>query len=74
MVYESDSTRHPFSRATPSMMDKWIVQKAKLKKKFPSLTNSDLRYNEGKKSEMFENLRIKLSFSKEEWEKIIKNI
>jgi hypothetical protein len=63
-----------FSHATPSMMDIWIEQKAKLKKKFPSLTDSDLRYKEGKKNEMFENLRIKLEISVEDWKKVMKEI
>lgn len=74
MEYNSNKTNRFFSRATPSMMDKWNEQKAKLKKKFPSLTNNDLRYSEGKKSEMFENIRIKLDITVEDWKKIMEEI
>ncbi len=63
-----------FSPATPSMMDKWIEQKTKLKKKFPSLTDADLRYKEGKKSEMFETIRIKLEIGIKDWKKIMDEI
>ncbi len=74
MAYQPNKTPRPFSPSTPSMMDRWNDQKAKLKKKFPSLTNNDLLYKEGKKNEMFENLRIKLSISIEDWKKIMKEI
>lgn len=46
---------HHFARSTPSMKEIWDIQKAKLKKKYPSLTESDLRYEEGKKGAMWEN-------------------
>ncbi|MCX6168409.1 MAG: hypothetical protein NTX65_03650 [Ignavibacteriales bacterium] len=71
MESKSNKAARQFSPSTPSMMDRWIEQKAKLKKKFPNLTNNDLLYHEGKKNEMFENLRIKLNLSKEEWKKMI---
>jgi hypothetical protein len=74
MEYKSSKATRLFSPSTPSMMDRWIEQKAKLLKKFPRLTNNDLLYNEGKKNEMFENLRIKLNISKEDWKKIIEKI
>jgi hypothetical protein len=63
-----------FSRSTPSMMDRWNAQKAKLKKKYPNLTDADLRYSEGKRGEMLENLRIKLDVSADNWKKIMKEI
>ena len=74
MAHKSNKTIPVFSRATPSIMDKWNEQKAKLKEKFPSLTNSDLRYTEGKKSEMFENIRIKLGITVDDWKKIMEEI
>ncbi len=70
----SEKQNSYFSPSTPSMMDKWNEQKAKLKKKFPSITNSDLIYNEGKKNDMLENLRIKLGLSADEWKKVLKNL
>jgi uncharacterized protein YjbJ (UPF0337 family) len=63
-----------FSPATPSMMDRWNEQKAKLKKKFPELTNNDLKYKEGRKNEMFANLRVKLGVSPEDWKKIMEDL
>ena len=74
MTHKSKNITRIFSPATPSMMDIWNEQKANLKNKFPSLTNNDLRYKEGKKNEMFESLRIKLGISKEDWKKVMKEI
>jgi hypothetical protein len=56
------------------MMDRWIEQKDKLKKKFPSLTDNDLKYKEGKKGEMFEAIRIKLDIDVKEWKKVLKEL
>ena len=61
-----------FSRSTPSMMDLWNAQKAKLKRKYPTITDADLRYKEGKRGEMLEILRIKLDVNLEDWKKILK--
>ena len=71
MTYNSKKTVRQFSPASPSMMDKWIEQKAKLIRKFPQLANYDLRYKEGKKNEMLNGIRIKLGISTEEWKKIL---
>ena len=60
-----------FTHSTPSMKENWDIQKAKLKKRYPSLTDSDLRYDEGKKGAMWEKIQIKLELSKEELRKII---
>jgi hypothetical protein len=60
-----------FTPSTPTMKENWDKQKAKLKKKYPSLTESDLRYDEGKKGAMWENLKVKLGLSKEELQKLI---
>lgn len=74
MEYKSNKAGHQFTRPIPSMMDRWIDQKEKLKKKFPSLTDKNLRYKEGKKNEMFENLRIKLDISVDDWKKMMEDI
>lgn len=44
----------------------WDKKKEKLKIKFPSITDEDLRYNEGKEKEMIEILGYKLGKSKQE--------
>jgi hypothetical protein len=56
------------------MKETWDLQKAKLKKKYPTLTESDLRYEEGKKGAMWEKLQLKLGLSKEELQKLIASI
>lgn len=52
----------------------WTEQKGKLKVKFPTLMDSDLQYEDGKKEEMFTKLQGKLGKSKEELEKIISEL
>lgn len=49
----------------------WGEQKAKLKGQFPTLTDADLRYEKGKKDEMFMNVQTKLGKTKEEFDTII---
>lgn len=71
MTSRRSTTVGQFSPSTPSMKDKWEIQKAKLKKKYPSLTDSDLRYDEGKKGAMWEKLQLKLGITKEELQKLI---
>ena len=64
--YAEDQLSIPSS---PFIMN-WYVKKAKLKKKYPFLNDEDLLYEEGKESEMYENLQIKLELSREELQKI----
>lgn len=49
----------------------WKVQRGNLKDMFPSLTDAELRFEEGKKDEMLENLRLKLNKTKEEFKEIM---
>jgi hypothetical protein len=74
MELKKNTVINPFSRATPSMKEKWDIQKAKFKKKYPSLTDSDLRYDEGKKGDMYEKIRIKLGISSEELKKFLADL
>lgn len=62
--------------STPSAPVKgnWNEQKVKLKAKFPTLTDADLRYENGKKDEMFTNLRTKLGKTREELDEILMNL
>jgi len=71
LEYKSTKPSRLFSPSTPSMKENWDKQKAKLKKKYPVLTESDLRYDEGKKGVMWEKLQLKLGLTKEELKKII---
>jgi hypothetical protein len=74
MTIKKSTTVRQFALSTPSMKENWEVQKAKLKKKYPILTDSDLRYDEGKKGVMWEKLQIKLELSKEELRKLIASV
>ncbi|QEE49129.1 general stress protein CsbD [Flavobacterium alkalisoli] len=52
----------------------WKEQKAKLKLKFPSLTDSDLHFEEGKKDIMLRRVETKLGKSKEEFSQILTSL
>jgi len=71
MTFRKSTTVRQFALSTPSIKENWEIQKVKLKKRYPILTDSDLRYDEGKKGAMWEKLQIKLGLSKEEMRKII---
>lgn len=49
----------------------WTQKKEKLKQKFPTLTDNDLQYNEGKEKEMIEMLGNKMGKTKQELLSII---
>jgi uncharacterized protein YjbJ (UPF0337 family) len=59
---------------TTELKGNWEEQKGKLKQKFSSLTDNDLLYLEGKKEEMLGKLQIKLGKTKEEIQKLIKEL
>jgi uncharacterized protein YjbJ (UPF0337 family) len=52
----------------------WNQEKAKLKQKFLTLTDSDLEFVKGKKDEMLGRVQIKLGKSKEELQKIMQSL
>lgn len=52
----------------------WNEQKAKLRQKFPVITDTDLLYEQGKKDEMLERLQVKLGTTKEELVKMIESL
>ncbi|MFI5220075.1 MAG: general stress protein CsbD [Bacteroidia bacterium] len=49
----------------------WNEQKSKLKAKFSTLTYADLQYEENKKDEMLNHIRVKLGKTREEMAAII---
>lgn len=52
----------------------WNDTKTKLKAKFPTLTDEDLRYAEGKKEEMMNKIQLKIGKTKDELNKIIEGL
>lgn len=59
---------------TTELKGNWNEQKAKLKQKFAVLTDDDLKYEEGKKEEMYAKLQIKLGKTKEELHKFLSDL
>jgi uncharacterized protein YjbJ (UPF0337 family) len=62
------TTPNPITNAVKS---NWTEQKAKLQAKFPTLTDSDVHYENGKKDEMFTKIQTKLGKTKEEFATIL---
>lgn len=52
----------------------WNEVKGKLKQQYADLTDDDLMYTEGKEDELFGKLQKKLGKSKEEVQKLIKDL
>ncbi|SIO47568.1 CsbD family protein [Chitinophaga niabensis] len=52
----------------------WNEVKGKLKQQYADLTDDDLLYTEGKEDELFGKLQKKLGKSKEEVQKLIKDL
>jgi uncharacterized protein YjbJ (UPF0337 family) len=56
---------------TTELKGNWNEQKARLKQKFAVLTDNDLKYEEGRREEMFAKLQIKLGKTKKELHQIL---
>ncbi|MCG2610004.1 general stress protein CsbD [Flavobacterium sp. SM15] len=52
----------------------WADQKNKLKGQFPTLTDADLHFEEGKKEEMLTRVQAKLGKTKVEFDTIISKL
>lgn len=59
---------------TTETKENWEVQKRKLKQKFATLTDDDLRIVDGKKNDMLAKIQVKLGKTKEEFNKILSNL
>jgi uncharacterized protein YjbJ (UPF0337 family) len=66
----TDSTISPNVAAVPAKGN-WGEKKTKLKAQFSTLTDEDLKYENGKKDEMLEKVQIKLGKTKDELSTII---
>jgi hypothetical protein len=60
-----------FSTSIHSIVGNWYIKKAKLKKRYPILTDNDLSYDEAKNGTIWDKLKIKFGLSKEELQNII---
>jgi uncharacterized protein YjbJ (UPF0337 family) len=74
LIRENFFTLKPIIMNSTELKGNWNEQKGKLKQKFATLTDNDLKFAEGKKEEMLGRLQIKLGKSKEELHKIITDL
>ena len=56
---------------TAPVLDNWNDQKEKLKTQFPTLTDEDLQYEEGKRDEMLTRIQDKLGKTRDELDGVI---
>ena len=59
---------------TTEMEGRWEEFKGKLKQKFATLTDDDLKLEEGKQEELIGRLQVKLGKTKEELHKLIEEL
>ena len=57
-----------------AVTENWDAQKSKLIAKFPTLTDEDLQFEEGKKDEMLNRVQVKLGKTKEEIAMVIASL
>ena len=62
------------TKVPASLRINWAVQKAKLKTRFPKLTDDDLNFSEALKNEMFNKLELKLGITSKELQVIIETL
>ena len=55
-------------------IEKWDIQKVRLLKRYPSLSDNDLKFEVGRKFEMINRVAQKLGISEEEMKKIFNKI
>lgn len=58
----------------PKSLESWMEQKVKLKEKIAKLTDNNILFFDNKKEQIITNLQTKLGITKEEIEKLLKEI
>jgi len=71
MAFIKSTAVQQFTASANPKIENWYIQKAKLKKRYPILTDNDLSYDEAKNGTIWEKLKIKFGLNKEELQKII---
>ena len=59
---------------TAPVVENWNDQKEKLKTQFPTLTDEDLQYEEGKRDEMLTRVQDKLGKTRDELDGVISSL
>jgi hypothetical protein len=71
MTFIKSTAVQQFAASANSKIENWYIQKAKLKKRYPILTDNDLSYDDAKNGTIWNKLKIKFGLNKEEVQKII---
>ena len=71
MEFIKSTAVQQFAASANPKIENWYIQKAKLKKRYPILTDNDLSYDEAINGTIWDKLKIKFGLNKEELQKII---
>ncbi len=69
MAFIKSTAIRQFATSTHSITENWYIQKAKLKKRYPILSDNDLSYEEAKNGIIWDKLKIKFGFKKKNCKK-----
>jgi len=64
----------PTTTPTAPVQKSWKEQKELIKTKFPTITDADLKYEDGKKDEMLTRVQTKLGKTKEELQEVLSSL
>ena len=71
MIIRKGTAVKQFTTSSHSILENWYIKKAKLKRLYPILTDSDLLFDEVKNGSIWDKLKAKLGISIVELQKII---
>ncbi len=71
MITQKGAALKKIASSTPSILENWYIKKAKLKRRYPTLTDNDLLFDEVRNGSIWDKLKTKLSINKEDLQKII---
>ena len=71
MIIRKGTAVNQFTSTAPTILENWYIKKAKLKRRYPVLTDRDLLFDEVKNGSIWDKLKAKLGISIVELQKII---
>ena len=71
MIDRKGTAVQKFSTSSSSIFENWYIKKAKLKRRYPVLTDRDLLFDEVKNGSIWDKLKAKLGISIVELQNII---
>jgi hypothetical protein len=72
--YQSKKYNMIAPKATTAPKTNWATQKAKLKAKFPKITDADLDFDETRKNEMLTKLQLKTGRTASELHRVLETL